>query len=321
MRNKIATATLIAALSFCSITVKAQEVERPAPPGTPATIPLMKKMIRPGVFLITGRGGNAVVVTTSEGPVLIDNKVMRESVRKELSGILQGIDPRPVKLAFVTHHHADHGGGTQWLLSANIPVVGHKNLADILRTYRSTIAPRNPSPPTITFDKRYQVTVGGTRMEAYHWGAAHTNADIAIFFPDLRILAAGDLVVSDGEPDIDALDGHGSILGLQKRLSDLLKLDFELLIPGHGENAMTRSEVALYKRKIDTLISRGKAAIRKGVDQEHLIEAVQAEDLAFRLVGHFWTEPARLALIFSELKLASGRAGANAHSHDGKSER
>ncbi len=313
MRNNLFGCALSAlvlgtALSCAAPPAFAQAVERPPQPGSPAAIPLMKKEIVPGVFLITGRGGNAIVVRTADGPLLIDNKVMRESVRDELNQILQGIDPRPVKMAFITHHHADHGGGTGWLLDAGVPVVGHANLPEILRRYRSTIAPRNPSPPSITFDTTYRVTVGGVPVEAYYWGPAHTNADIVIRLPQSKVVVVGDLVVGDGEPDVDALDGHGSLLGLQQRLADLLRLDFVLAIPGHGENAMTRDEVALYKRKIDTLIARGQAAIRAGVAPENLIAAMHSEDLAFRLVGHFWTEPARLKLLYDELA-ASTRTG------------
>lgn len=302
-------AALVAVLALATFPhlAMAQEAERPPQFGSPATIPLMKKQIKPGVFLITGRGGNSIVVATSDGPVLIDDKVMRESVRKELVDVVKGIDPRPIKLAFVTHHHADHGGGTYWLRDMGVPVVGHSNLIPILQTYKSTIAPRNPTPPSITFDRDYRVTVGGVPFAAYHWGPAHTNADIAIVLPQSKIVVTGDLIVTDGEPDVDMLDGHGSLIGMQQRLNDLLKLDFELAIPGHGENAITRPEVILYKSRIDALIARGKAAVRQGVGPEGLLEAMRSDDLGFRLVGHFWTDPARLAPIYEELRGASGR--------------
>ncbi len=53
-------------------------------------------------------------------------------------------------------------------------------------------------------------------------------------------------------------------------------------------------------------IARGQAAIRAGVAPENLIAAMHSEDLAFRLVGHFWTEPARLKLLYDELAASVG---------------
>lgn len=282
--------------------------ERPAAAGTPASIPLLAKQIKPGLFLITGRGGNSVVRVTPEGVILIDNKVMRDSVYRELRDMIAAkTGNTPIKVVFMTHHHADHVGNNARFIEGGAQVIGQRNVVETLRNYKSTIAPRNPAPPTVTFDERYTVTLGGVVATAYHWGPAHTNADAAVYFPDQRVLVAGGILLADGEPEIDALDAGGSLLGLQQRLTDILKVDFELVIPGYGENAMTRPEVVVYKKKIDTLVSRLRAAVRRGVPQDQLLATVDTSDLALRLVGHFWTEPERLAPIYRELSSSKRR--------------
>ena len=294
--------TLSAAIPAMAQQPAVAPAEKPAAPGTPASIPLLAKQVKPGLFLITGRGGNSVVRVTPEGVILIDNKVMRDSVYRELTDMIAAkTGNSPVKVVFMTHHHADHVGNNARFIEAGIPVIGQRNTVDTLRKYKSTIAPRNPAPPTIAFDKTYTVTLGGVVADAIYWGPAHTNADIAVYFPDQRVLVAGGIILADGEPEIDALDAGGSLLGLQQRLADVLKVDFELVIPGYGENAMTRAEVVVHKKKIDALISRLQAAVRRGVPQDRLIESVDTSDLALRLVGHFWSESERLAPIYREM--------------------
>lgn len=280
--------------------------ERPPAPGTPATIPVLSKEIMPGLFLFTGRGGNAVIRVTPDGLIAIDNKVMRESVFKEFSeAIANRTGDQSIKYAFITHHHADHGGNNARIRAAGIELVGHKNLPGILTTYKSSIAPQNPAPPSITFDKEHRVKLGGIEAIAYHWGPGHTNADIAVYFPDQRVVVAGDMLHMAGDPAVDILDGGGSLLGFRDRIDDLLKLDFVLAIPGHGENAVTRAEVLLYRERIQQLILRGIAAVRRGVEPDGLRDAMRGDDLGFRLVGHFWTDAKYIAPIHEELRRES----------------
>jgi glyoxylase-like metal-dependent hydrolase (beta-lactamase superfamily II) len=313
--NKILYSGLSWALFMsCAQTAVAQSAiagptaERPPAPGTPATIPIMPKEIMPGLFLFTGRGGNAIVRATPDGLIVIDNKVMRESVFREFNeAIVQRMGNQPIKYAFITHHHADHGGNNARLRAAGVELIGHKNLIDILKTYKSAIAPKNPAPPSITFDKEYRVTLGGVEAIAYHWGAGHTNADIAVYFPDQRVVVAGDMLHMAGDPSVDIVDGHGSLLGFRQRIDDLLKLDFILAIPGHGENAVTRPEVMLYRARIQKLIDRGIAAVKRGVKPDGLRDAMRSDDLGIRLVGHFWTDPRYIAPIYEELRAAGRR--------------
>ncbi len=283
-------------------------VEKPPAPGTPATIPVLSKEIMPNLFLFIGRGGNAVVRATPDGLILIDNKVMRESVYRELTdAIATRTGGKPIKYAFVTHHHADHSGNNARIMAAGVPLIGHSNLAGILRTYKSAIAPVNPAPPSVTFDRTYRIRLGGVEAIAYHWGPGHTRADIAVYFPDQRVVVAGDMLHMAGDPSVDILDGGGSLIGFRDRIDDLLKLDFVIAIPGHGENGLTRKEVELYRDRITQLIDRGVQAVRRGVPLGGLLDAMQSHDLGLRLVGHFWTDPRYLAPIYEELRVISER--------------
>lgn len=311
MFKETAAALLAAALGFCAFDARAHDLEsapaapaadRPIKLGTPSEIPLRVKEVAADTYLVTGRGGNSVFRRTPAGLFVVDNKVMYAQVYREL---IAALGNQPPVYAFVTHHHADHGGNNQRLLDDGVKLIGQRNIAAILKSYKSSIAPVNPATPDILFDRQYDVDLGGVKAIAYYWGPAHTDADIAILFPDRRLVVAGDILNLAGEIAIDALDGKGSLLGLRDRIDDLLKLDFDIAIPGHGDNVMTRAEVEIYRKRVDALIERGIAAIRNGVQATGLRDAMRSDELGFRLVGHFWTDPNYLAPIYAELERAA----------------
>lgn len=276
--------------------------EKPVTPGTPSAIPPTLKQIGPDLFMITGRGANVAVRRTDAGYILIDNKVQYQVVFDELMDLIRKrITDKPVALAFVLHHHADHSGNNARVLVSGADLVGQVNMVETLRTYRSRIAPVNPSPPNVTFKTSFERVVGGKKVVAYYWGPAHTNSDSVVYFPDRRVVVAGDILHNDGEPSVDALEGKGSLLGLAARLDNLLALDFAIAVPGHGDNVMTRAEVELYRNRIRALVERGKRAVACGVGPEGLRDAMRSDDLGFRLVGHLWTDPAYVKPIHEEL--------------------
>ncbi len=288
---------------LASLPVLAQSVlDRPIRAGTPSAIPLRIMEFKPEVYLITGRGGNSVVRNTSEGPVLVDTKVMYNVVWDELTSLIaERVSDKPLQLAFITHHHANHTGNNQRVIDTGADLVGHENVVEILRTYKSIIAPINPAPPTITFDDQIDFNIGGVRIRAIYWGSAHTDADIAIHLPDDEVVIAGDLLYHSGDPAVDTIDGRGSLLGMRQRLDDLLELEFEIAVPGHGDNVMTRAEVELYRDRFDTLVERGIAAVERGVGPNDLRAAMRSDDLGFRLVGHFWADVRFMRVIHEEL--------------------
>ena len=282
--------------------------DREIAPGSPSAIPVRSKTIMPDLYLLTGRGGNAVIRSTAEGLFLIDNKVQYNLVWEEiLTHAEQKTGSRDIRIAFVTHHHADHSGNNQKVIDAGADLIAHENIVGILQNYRSIIAPVNPAMPTITFEHSYRVSLGGVEAIAYHWGSSHTEADIAVFFPDQRSVVVGDMLHMSGEIAIDGPDGHGSLLGMLDRVDNLLQLDFLIAVPGHGDNVFTYEEVALYRDRLAAFIDRGKQLIENGVSQEDWVDAVQPYDLGFRLVGHFWTSPVHFAPVYNELAASIAR--------------
>ena len=90
-----------------------------------------------------------------------------------------------------------------------------------------------PGQPRIVFADATSLFLGGSEVRARHYGRGHTNGDAVIYFPALRIVHTGDLFV-EGDPFADYANG-GSIVDWDHTLDQVLNLDFDLVIPGHGQ--------------------------------------------------------------------------------------
>lgn len=278
-------------------------LDRPIKKNTPSDVPLKIVTIKPDLYLITGRGANAVLRRTDEGLILVDNKVQYNLVWRELVEIINTtVGNLPIKYSFITHHHADHGGLNQQVIDTGSELIGHQNLIETLKIYTSIIAPYNPAPPTITFTDKYTLNFAGTTTIAYYLGSGHTNGDIAVYFTDLKVIAGGDLIYGNGMPSVDAHYGQGTIFGILSQLDRLLELDFELVVPGHGNDILTREQVVQYRTQIQSLIEISQAAIRKGLSPEKVVELINQQKMGFTLTGHFWHGEKYLRPIYEELK-------------------
>ena len=131
-------------------------------------------------------------------------------------------------------------------------------------------------------------------------GRGHTNGDTVIYFPDLRTVHSGDLII-DGMPVIDYNNG-GSALEFVKTLNNLLKIDFDTVIPGHGR-VLTKDFVRAYVPKLETMNTRMADLVKKRVPKDQLEKQLKLDDLGWhhtvstgtfmRSIGQYYDESRR----------------------------
>ena len=258
------------------------------------------KPVKAGVYMVTGNGGNTTVRLAKDGVILVDTKNPGDAIYKELLEKIKTVTPLPVKYVIITHHHNDHSGNSVAFENDGIPVLGHREEMENIEKYTPAGGARKPAQPSIVYSTSpFTVDVGGTKAVAYHFAPGHTSGDTLVYFPDVKVVSGGDDVVAV-TPNTDYPFG-GSVLGWQTTMNALMKLDFDTVIPGHGDNPMTKAEVATYKAKWDTFIERAKAAVKAGTPKAELMAKIKTDDLGWNVNTPQWTAPARLDPFYAEL--------------------
>jgi cyclase len=256
--------------------------------------------------VISGDGGNTAVRATSAGVIVADTKIRGDNNYSELMDVIKTVTPQPVKFVVITHHHQDHSGNTQNFVDAGATVIAHDN-------EKSALAAYNPpqgkvGAPTVTYSKDYTIKLGGTEARVYHWGGAHTGGDSVVYFPDVKAIAAGDVVVGTAPaPDFGGAN-NASMVEWRASLAAMEKLDFDTVIPGHSpkdSTTMGRFEFLQFKKSFDPLTSRALELVKGGTSKSELLGKIKTSDLPDGWAVDNATWQARLDGFYADLQKAA----------------
>jgi cyclase len=209
--------------------------------------------------------GDVAIRVTPEGLILIDDKYP-DNILEVLSQV-RSVSSLPVRYLLNTHHHGDHVSGNANLRALGIDIIAHRNIRE------NFLKLKQPGEPNIVFADEGALYLGGVEVKMFHQGRGHTNGDTVIYFPDLKAVHMGDLVI-DGMPVID-YGGGGSALEFVKTIDKLLELDFDIAIPGHGR-VMSRADVVAYRARFQVMNDRMRTLAKKGFPREQLLSLDQA---------------------------------------------
>ncbi len=178
-----------------------------------------------------------------------------------------------------THGHGDHTGGHPEFIKVAEIIAHRNNRANMMRS-------KLAAPPRLVFSDQAAVFLGGVEVQAIYMGRGHTNGDAVIYFPDLRTVHTGDLVVwgkrTDGSiltPFVDRASG-GSLVEWITTLDGVLKLDFDTAIPGHGP-VLTKDNVRTFRQNLVTLRQRITEVVKAGAKKEEFGAKLKTDDLGW----------------------------------------
>ena len=255
------------------------------------------KQVKPGLYMVTGLGGNTTVRVANEGLIVVDTKNLGEANYNALMEQIRTVSQAPVRYVFVTHHHQDHSGNIGPFQAAGAEVIVHEGLNKALDTYKA--AQGTPEKSKVTYATTRTVKVGNASAEARFFGPAHTSGDTWVYFPDVRVISTGDSFVATA-PNADYPFG-GSVVEWVKALDQVLKLDFDTAIPGHGNDPLTKADVQKFRDNLNTIVTRGRELVKKGTPKDQLMAQLKTDDLGWTLNAQQWNQPARLDPFYAEL--------------------
>ena len=236
------------------------------------------QQVKPGLYMVAGAGANSEARITADGVILVDTKLPGEQNYNALLEQIRTVTDKPVKYVIVTHHHADHTGNVDRFEAADVPVLGHANLAANAATYNNN---PKPAPPNQTYaGSSRDVVEGGVTVRVLHFGRSHTSGDSIVYFPDLKVVALSDALTTGGQGPLIDYAGGGSALEWKHVFDELLKLDFDAAIPGNGP-VLTKADVRAYAMKFDTVVDRLTALVKSGTPKEDLLKQLKTDDIGW----------------------------------------
>jgi cyclase len=239
------------------------------------TSKLTTQAVKTGLFLISGGGGNSLIRLSNNGMIVVDGKLPGNY--DALMAQAHRLSDLPVRILIVTDHEENHTGNDAQFIHAGAQVLAHENVKNNLVNYSPTGSAI--APPTATYDRDFTVKLGGIEARLLHFGNARTNGDTVVYFPNLKVVAVGDLVAVQPNPNFSK---GGSFIGWGTVLEEILKLNFDVAVPGAGPQ-LARSDLQIFKNKIDTVVSRATWLVKNGVAKDQLMAQLKTDDLGWQL--------------------------------------
>jgi glyoxylase-like metal-dependent hydrolase (beta-lactamase superfamily II) len=249
--------------------------------GAPQAQAQAIKQIKPGLFMVTGAGGNSTVRVTEQGVILVDTKNLGDQFYNDLVAQIKTVSPQPVKYAIITHVHQDHSGNIERFEKAGAQVIAYEGLNKNLHEGGAdgkgyTSAQGKPADANMPYkSKNKKIKLGKAQAVAYHFANGHTSGDTVVFFPDVKVVSLGDEFTA-AAPNCDYPMG-GSLLTWSKSLAEVLKLDFDTAIPGHGNDPMTKADVATFQKRIDAIGKKAVELAKAGTSKEQIRAQIQMQ--------------------------------------------
>lgn len=266
------TRLVLALIALYAVGLYAQ-AQPPAPAPPPRLIKVADNLFviqnaNHTVQEIGQNGGNVTVIVTPAGVVLVDSK--NEKMHEDILAKVKSVTSQPVRYMVLTHNHGDHSGGSARLQAMGVTVVS--SVASRRHMERTNM----PGQAPIAYAGYAELTVGGTRLELREL-RGHTRGDTVITLPAQRAVIAGDLVTTpDSIPAIVNYADGGSWTELGESLDAIARMDFDVLIAGHGPN-LTRAEFAKVRDKAAGIRERFRTLNRERKTQDEIAQTLMKE--------------------------------------------
>jgi len=262
MQRTILAAALAAfALSMALAVVPAGSQDKPA--AKPPLFATTKVEGTDNVYVFRYGNHQAMFVVTPDGVIATDpiGYGRPQAVTTYIEEIRK-VTKQPIKYLVYSHHHYDHIAGGQPFKDAGATIIAHKRTLERLEMIQD---PATPLPDEV-FTRRHVIRLGGTTLELTYHGLNHSDSTIAMRLPKEKILFVVDVLPVGSVPGRGMIDFYP--LEVEKSIEEMLKLDWDRLIPGHpgapGGRLGTKADVQAQLTFLRDASEAVKVAAREG---------------------------------------------------------
>ncbi|MCP5065861.1 MAG: MBL fold metallo-hydrolase [bacterium] len=263
-------------------------------------------------FIYLSEGlSNSYLVVTSEGRVVINTGMGFEAPVHKRN--YDAVDDGPVRYILFTQGHVDHVGGTDLFSESGTEIVAQANnlrhqaddrriaqfrasrsafaFADVIAKavrhvdegFSGAIPAQSRPEPTITFEDRHSIELGGTRFELIATPGGETTDSMVIWLPESRVCFAGNLfgALFGHFPNLVTIRGdrYRDALAFIASLDRVLDLEPDLLLVGHHQpvegRELIRSELLRLRGAVQYVHDETVRGMNEGIDVWTLMDRIR----------------------------------------------
>src|SRR5688572_2555680 len=291
----------------------AQAQQGPAqtpPPAMPAPpdVKIETTELAPGIYMLTGRGGNIGLTVGVDGAAITDDQFA--DMAPKIRAAVAMLTDKPVQFVINTHLHGDHTGGNDAFGKAGAVIIAQENVRKRLGTPQVNPSTNQPiaarareALPVVTFADSATLHFNDDDLEFEHLPNAHTETDIMIRFRKANIVHMGDMFTASF-PFIDGNTG-GTLDGLIKAHATVLAQidDQTKVIRGHGPLG-TKAELQAYHDMLVVVRDRVAKLVRAGKSQDDVIAARPTKEFEEKYGGASFNAAQWLGRAYVDQKIA-----------------
>ncbi|MCE8507481.1 MBL fold metallo-hydrolase [Ruegeria pomeroyi] len=261
----------------------------------------------PPTYENAGHNNNLSFIVTDEGVVVI-NAGASARLAAALHDEIKQVTDQPVVLVINENGQGHAMLGNSYWRDLGVDVLAHVDaveetiqngdfiLMGMERYNRDRAEGTRVEHANLTFEDRYDLTLGGVAIEVMHMGPAHDPGDIQVWIPEWKILIAGDIAFH--ERMLPIFEHTCTSCWLETWETRMEPLAPTYVIPGHGHptnldqvRRYTYDYLTDLREKIGAHIEEGgDLASAYYVDQERWRNLDTFEELATKNAGRVFAE-------------------------------
>lgn len=218
---------------------------------------------------------NTSFIITKNSVILIDTGSSHE-YGLQLKKAIEKITSKPIKYIINTHHHPDHFLGNSAFSQSDIFATSYtkeeieKNgdlyIVNLVNIVQSAMKDTKIKAPNKELNSKI-LDFDDYKLEVLYLDG-HTKSDVALFDLQTKILYSADLVFFKRTP----ATAHADIQKWIKSLEELQKIDYSILVSGHGVATSSKEPIKENISYLKFLDETLRQSAKKGLDIFEILE-------------------------------------------------